>query len=148
MFHLSLVGLLIGVALGGMYGFKGTVLVKEGDGFANTVLSYDDVNPGRRFRPERLVPFDFSLRSFDATYTEDGKALTFNAAVDWAGAPGDAAAAVRHAGQPPARRRRREGLPDRPRLRAARRGHATGPATSSRRPCPACRRTRCSSAAA
>ena len=87
-FHLSLVGLLIGVALGGMYGFKGTVLVKEGDGFANTVLSYDDVNPGRRFSPERLVPFDFTLRSFDATYTEDGKALTFDAQVDWSGEPG------------------------------------------------------------
>ena len=87
-FHLSLVGLLVGVALGGMYGFKGTVLVKEGDGFANTIISYDDVDPGRRFSAERLVPFDFTLQAFDATYTEDGKALTFDAEVDWSGAPG------------------------------------------------------------
>ena len=88
LFHVSLVGLLIGVALGGLYGFKGTVLVKEGDGFANTVLSYDDIHPGRRFSPERLVPFDFTLDDFRATYAEDGKALTFDATVDWAAEPG------------------------------------------------------------
>ncbi len=67
-----------------MYGFKGTVLVKEGDGFANTVLSYDDVHPGRRFTADRLVPFVFTLKDFRATYAEDGKALTFDADVDWA----------------------------------------------------------------
>ena len=50
-FHVSLVALLVGIALGSTYGFKGTVLVEEGDGFANTVLSYDDVDPGRRFTP-------------------------------------------------------------------------------------------------
>jgi cytochrome c biogenesis protein ResB len=36
LFHVSLVLLLVGIALGGLFGFKGTVLVKEGDGFANT----------------------------------------------------------------------------------------------------------------
>ena len=88
LFHVSLVALLVGIALGGMYGFKGTVLVKEGDGFANTVLSFDDVNPGRRFTADRLVPFDLTLTDFRATYAEDGKALTFDADVDWAPRPG------------------------------------------------------------
>jgi cytochrome c biogenesis protein len=37
--------------LGGLFGFKGTVLVKEGDGFANTILAYDDINPGRSSTP-------------------------------------------------------------------------------------------------
>jgi len=87
LFHVSLVTLLIGVALGGFYGFKGTVLVKEGDAFANTVLSYDDVNPGRRFDQSRLVPFVVALQEFTATYADDGKALTFDAAVDWASGP-------------------------------------------------------------
>ena len=88
LFHVSLVLLLVGVALGGFFGFKATVLVKEGDGFANTVLSYDDVNPGRRFSPDRLVPFDVTLKDFRATYAEDGKALTFDADVDWSTGPG------------------------------------------------------------
>ncbi len=89
-FHVSLVLLLVGIALGAMYGFKGTVLVKEGDGFANTVLSYDDVHPGRRFTPDRLVPLELTLKKFDATYADDGKALTFDARIDWTPRPGAA----------------------------------------------------------
>ena len=84
LFHVSLVALLIGVAMGGLLGFQGTVLVKEGDGFANTVLAYDDIKPGRRFDADRLVPFNFVLDDFRATYAEDGKALTFNADLRYA----------------------------------------------------------------
>ena len=79
LFHLSLVGLLVGVAMGALLGFKGTVLVKEGDGFANTVFAYDDITPGRRFDEARLEPFSFQLEDFRATYADDGTALTFNA---------------------------------------------------------------------
>jgi len=88
LFHVSLVALLVGIAVGSFYGFKGTVLVKEGDGFANTVLSYDDVHPGRRFSPDRLVPFVVGLEQFTATYTDEGRALTFDAALDWSATPG------------------------------------------------------------
>ena len=79
LFHVSLVGLLIGIALGALMGFKGTVLVKEGDGFANAILNYDDITPGRLFSDDRLVPFSFALKDFRATYADDGAALTFNA---------------------------------------------------------------------
>ncbi len=77
LFHVSLVVLLVGIAMGGLFGFQGTVLVKEGDGFANTVFAFDDINPGRRFDAARLVPFSFALDDFQGTYAEDGKALTF-----------------------------------------------------------------------
>jgi cytochrome c biogenesis protein len=83
------VALLIGIAMGGLLGFQGTVLVKEGDGFANTVLAYDDIKPGRRFDPQRLVPFNFVLDDFRATYADDGKALTFNADLRYAEDPED-----------------------------------------------------------
>ncbi len=79
LFHVSLVALLIGIAMGALLGFKGTVLVKEGDGFANVVAAYDDITPGRRFDQDRLEPFSFELQDFRATYAEDGAALTFNA---------------------------------------------------------------------
>ena len=90
LFHVSLVALLIGIAMGGLLGFQGTVLVKEGEGFANTVLAYDDIKPGRRFDPERLVPFNFVLDDFRATYADDGKALTFDADLRYAEDPDDA----------------------------------------------------------
>ena len=79
LFHVALVGLLVGIALGGLFGFQGTVLVREGEGFSNTVLAFDDIKPGRRFDETRLVPFTVFLDDFRATYAEDGKALTFDA---------------------------------------------------------------------
>lgn len=88
-FHLALVGLLVGVALGGTQGFRGTVLVKEGNGFANTVFAFDDTQPGTRFSADDLVPFTVSLADFRATYSPAGQALTFEADVDW-NRPGDA----------------------------------------------------------
>jgi cytochrome c biogenesis protein len=122
LFHVSLVLLLVGIALGGLFGFKGTVLVKEGDGFANTVLSYDDINPGRQFDAERLVPFSFALDDFQGTYDDDGKALSFLAKLRYADDLGEPTTPydirVNHpltsAGQ---------GLPARPRLRAEGRRH-------------------------
>ena len=83
LFHISLVLLLVGIALGAFRGFKGTVLVKEGQGFSNTVISYDDIHPGRRFDPGTLVPLTVKLDDFAATYGPDGKALTFDARVHW-----------------------------------------------------------------
>jgi len=87
LFHVSLVGLLVGIAMGGLLGFQGTVLVKEGDGFANSVFAYDDIKPGRRFDADRLVPFSFALEEFRATYADDGKALTFNADLTYKDGP-------------------------------------------------------------
>jgi cytochrome c biogenesis protein len=89
LFHVSLVVLLVGIAMGGLLGFQGTVLVKEGEGFANTVLAFDDIKPGRRFDPARLVPFNFVLDDFRATYDEGGRALTFDADLRYAAGPDD-----------------------------------------------------------
>jgi cytochrome c biogenesis protein len=88
-FHMSLVLLLIGIAIGAFRGFKGTVLVVEGKGFSNTVFAYDDINPGRRFNASSLVPFSVHLDDFRATYSSDGKALTFDALVHSDGKPYD-----------------------------------------------------------
>ncbi len=94
-FHLSLVGLLVGVAAGALYGFKGSVLVKEGEGFANAVLSYDDVTPGRRFDDSALVPFNFTLEDFLATYDDQGRASEFQADIAWAAGPDSPSAPFR-----------------------------------------------------
>jgi cytochrome c biogenesis protein len=82
-FHVSLVLLLVGIAVGAFRGFKGTVLVVEGKGFTNIVAAYDDITPGRRFQAGSLVPFAVELQDFRATYGADGKALTFDAQVRW-----------------------------------------------------------------
>lgn len=87
LFHVSLVLLLVGIAWGALYGFKGTVLVKEGKGFANAIFNYDDRKPGRLFDEKSLVPLQFTLNKFSATYAPTGKANTFDADVTWADGP-------------------------------------------------------------
>jgi cytochrome c biogenesis protein len=71
-FHLSLLLLLVGVAWGAWFGYRGTVVVVEGEGFANTLTQYDDFTPGRGFSPALLNPFAFTVDRFDATFLTDG----------------------------------------------------------------------------
>ncbi|MBO3745726.1 cytochrome c biogenesis protein ResB [Streptosporangiaceae bacterium NEAU-GS5] len=72
LFHLALLALLLAVAAGGMFGYRGNVLVVEGDGFANTVAAYDRFMPGQRVTAETLAPFAFTLKDFQATYVAAG----------------------------------------------------------------------------
>ncbi|HLZ37093.1 MAG TPA: cytochrome c biogenesis protein ResB [Mycobacteriales bacterium] len=91
LFHLALLVLLAGVAIGGLFGYRGTVLVKEGEGFANALSQYDNFRPGRVFRPTALTPFAFVLDDFRATYQEAGPTRgaprTFDARVRYRDAP-------------------------------------------------------------
>ena len=63
-FHVSLLFLLLGVALGGLFGFRGTSVVVVGQGFANTITQYDDFTSGGRFSDSQLKPFAVSVRDF------------------------------------------------------------------------------------
>ena len=78
-FHSSLIALLLGIGLGSVFGYQGTVLVIEGNSFTNTVTSYDQYKPGRLVRPTSLKPFSFTLDEFRATYQPGGEAKTFDA---------------------------------------------------------------------
>jgi cytochrome c biogenesis protein len=71
-FHLSLLVMLVGVAWGSWFGYRGTVVVVEGEGFANTLTQYDDFTPGRGFSVDLLAPFSFTLDEFDARFLASG----------------------------------------------------------------------------
>ena len=67
-FHLSLVVLLIAVAVGGLLGWRGSVIVRVGEGFTNTLTQYDAFNPGRLASATSLQPFGFRLDAFDVDF--------------------------------------------------------------------------------
>jgi cytochrome c biogenesis protein len=71
-FHLALLVLLLGVAVGSLGGFRGNVVVREGTSFANTLSQFDSFAPGRGFDPASLQPFTFRLDSFDAQFERGG----------------------------------------------------------------------------
>lgn len=93
-FHVALLLILASVAVGGLFGWKGNVIVKEGGGFANTVTQYDAWGGGRLVDPDSLTPFSFSLDSFDVDFEREGSQRGapkyFEARVTYRDEPGSA----------------------------------------------------------
>ncbi len=93
LFHLALVGLLVSIALGQLFHYRGQAIVVEGRGFANSVTDYDTFVGGTGFDPSSLVPFTLHLDRFEATFRADAKPESFQADVTVTlpgGAPRDA----------------------------------------------------------
>ncbi|WP_159944135.1 MULTISPECIES: cytochrome c biogenesis protein ResB [unclassified Nocardiopsis] len=72
LFHLALLGLLLALAAGAFFGYRGNLLLVEGDGFANTLPSYDAIYPGHWTDTDDLEPFTLHLDDFEATFIEEG----------------------------------------------------------------------------
>jgi cytochrome c biogenesis protein len=94
LFHLSVLVVLVGFAVGGLFGFKGGVIVVTKDGFANTLSQYDDFRAGAFFEPSELQPFDFTVNDFDVTFIREGReagmAHKFAADLTYRSSPGAA----------------------------------------------------------
>lgn len=70
-FHFSLILILVGVAVGGLFGWRGNVIVREGEGFSNTLTQYDAWGGGRLSSAENLPEFSFTLESFNVEFERD-----------------------------------------------------------------------------
>jgi cytochrome c biogenesis protein len=71
-FHVSLVVALVAIAVGSLWGYKGTVIVVEGEGFSNTLTQYDEFSAGAMFGPEDLTPFSMQVDPIDVSFRLDG----------------------------------------------------------------------------
>ena len=85
LFHLSLVGLLIGFAAGKLFGYEGQVIVQSGGGeFCNTgILGYDSFRAGIQVDGTDLAPFCVRVDDFSAGYLPTGQADHFDAALSY-----------------------------------------------------------------
>ena len=123
-FHLSVLVVLVGFAIGGLLGYKGGVIVVEDSGFSNDLTQYDDFVPGSLFKGDDLEPFSFTVKDFEVDWlTEGPRAGMAQQVRQHPRLPGDARLGgqdLRPPRQPPADHRQHRGLPDRPRLRAGR----------------------------
>lgn len=91
-FHVSLVVLLVGVAIGVLFGYRGTAIVPVGSGFANTLTQYDELTSGAEFTDVDLTPFgvlvdDFTVR-FETGRVNTGQPREFTAYVRVTDRPG------------------------------------------------------------
>jgi cytochrome c biogenesis protein len=87
-FHLALVGLLLGLAGGKLWGYEGSIVVTEGGRFCNAFQQYDTYSAGPLVDSGDLTPLCVGLEDFRATYEEDLTASSFTADVTHGG-PGE-----------------------------------------------------------
>ena len=81
LFHFALLGVLIGVASGSLFGWQGNRIVVAGaeQGFCNNRQQYDEFTPGSRVDDADLPRFCLSLVDFHASYLDSGQATSFRA---------------------------------------------------------------------
>ncbi len=82
-FHLALVGLLVAVAAGSLYGYRGQTILTTGTGFANTLSQYDTFDPGTWVEPEELPPFQFTLDDLHVEFETEAGGNQFAAPRDF-----------------------------------------------------------------
>ena len=70
LFHVALLGIIVGVAIGHIFGWKGDVIVPVGTGFANTEIRYDTIQYGPRVNPRDFTPFSLTLDKLTVTFED------------------------------------------------------------------------------
>ena len=92
LFHLSLLGVLLSIAAGGLFGYKADKLLVQGQTFADTTAALDEFHPGRLVSGSDLAPFTLTLNNFTASYIESGESRgqpsNFDADVTYRASPG------------------------------------------------------------
>ncbi len=72
-FHTSLIGVLVSVAVGGLFGYAGQRILVEGDTFVNTLVGYDQFTPGTNFQSSQLQPYSIQLDKFAVTFDRESR---------------------------------------------------------------------------
>jgi cytochrome c biogenesis protein len=92
LFHLALLGVLVSIALGGLFGYKADKLLVEGQAFSDTMPALDEFHPGRLVSGSDLAPFSLTLDRFSASYLTSGDSRgqpsDFSASVTYSPSPG------------------------------------------------------------
>ena len=72
LFHVSIIVVLVGFAVGQLFGYKGGVIVVDGQGFSYSLSQYDDFVPGSLFNPDNLAPFSLKVDDFTVHWQTSG----------------------------------------------------------------------------
>jgi cytochrome c biogenesis protein len=70
-FHLSLIGVLVAVGVGGGLSYSGQRVLIEGESFVNNLAGYDSFSPGTFFNESQLVPYSVRLDKFEVDFYRD-----------------------------------------------------------------------------
>ena len=74
LFHVSVLVVLVGFAVGSLFGYRGGVILVVGNGMSNNLTQYDDFDPGSLFSVDDLDDFFLGIEDFDVEWVTDGPA--------------------------------------------------------------------------
>lgn len=93
LFHLGMIGVLVGVAIGSLFGYYGQRIMVEGDTYVNSLISYDMFTPGTNYNADWLEPYSMTLNQLDVTYDRQVDSATYGQDYDYSASvtinPGD-----------------------------------------------------------
>jgi cytochrome c biogenesis protein len=69
-FHTALIVVIVAVAVGHLFGWRGDRILVTGKSFSNTISAYDTFDPGPWVDTEGLSPFTVALDKLDVTFEE------------------------------------------------------------------------------
>ena len=69
-FHLALTGIIVGMAVGHVFGWRGDIILPEGTRFASSAGTYNTISPGPWVDTESLPPFVLGLDRLDVQFNE------------------------------------------------------------------------------
>ena len=82
-FHFALVVVIVAVAIGHLFGWRGDVIVPVGQRFSSTISAYDTIDPGPWVNTERIAPFEVAMDRLDVTFEERAGGAQFGAPRDF-----------------------------------------------------------------
>lgn len=68
LFHVSLLGVVVSMGVGHLWGWRGEVILPEGQTFTSSVARYDTLQPGPWVDPDSLQPFVLTLDAMTVTF--------------------------------------------------------------------------------
>ncbi len=69
-FHVALIVVIVAIAIGHLWGWRGDRILVAGNGFSNTISGYDTFDPGPWVDTEGLSPFTVAVDRIDVTFEE------------------------------------------------------------------------------
>lgn len=83
LFHVAMIGVLIGIAVGSLFGYRGQKILVEGDTFVNSLISYDSFTPGTNYNADWLDPYMVTLDKFEVEYDRQKGSHTYGDDLDY-----------------------------------------------------------------
>lgn len=78
-FHIALLGVIISVAVGHLWGWRGEVILPENDSFTSLAAQYDTFAPGPLVNTDDLPPFTMNLDSMTVSFETEAQGAQFGA---------------------------------------------------------------------